>query len=410
MPMHTQSFGKASETIVLVTGLILLLALIYVILPSLSPFLLLGAILFLLYPARQHLYIRRIMWLAALLFVAWFFSTLVGVLTPFILAFVLAYLFNPVVNYFERWSVRRWITSLVIMFVLLGTIVSVFVLFVPVMVEQFSNIIGNISNFVRVSIEYMRSSDFTASLAQYGIPVERIQQMISQEFPQRLEAILKSVLEGAFGFFSSLTSVIGRVVDAIIIPFVAFYLLKDYPSIIDRVASFIPDARRDTVSRYFGKVDVLLGHYVRGILIVALIQGVCVAVGLTLIGVQNSLVLGIMSGTLSLVPFVGFYSSLVISAIVALLSGGAVVTKVVLVIALYVSLNILENTVLAPRIIGSKVGIHPALLILSLTVFGYFLGFVGLLIAVPVTAVILLTLGEWETTKNGTASADNGDA
>jgi predicted PurR-regulated permease PerM len=133
---------------------------------------------------------------------------------------------------------------------------------------------------------------------------------------------------------------------------------------------------------------------------VAIIQGTIAAIGLWIIGVKYALVLGIMTGILDFIPYVGLITSLVVSCIVALFSGDPVLVKIAAVVILYLAQKLLEATVLGPKIIGTQVGVHPVLLILCLLVFGYFLGFVGLLIAVPATALILAALNEWELRRN----------
>jgi predicted PurR-regulated permease PerM len=112
--------------------------------------------------------------------------------------------------------------------------------------------------------------------------------------------------------------------------------------------------------------------------------------------VDYALVLGIMTGILDFIPYVGLIISLTVSCIVALMSGEPVFVKVVAVVILFLSQKLLEAVVLGPKIIGAKVGLHPVLLILSLLIFGYFLGFIGMLIAVPTTALLMAILQQWE--------------
>ncbi len=110
-----------------------------------------------------------------------------------------------------------------------------------------------------------------------------------------------------------------------------------------------------------------------------------------------------MTGVLNFIPYIGLVTSLVVASIVALFSGEPVLTKVLAVVILYLSQKLLEATVLGPKIIGPQVGLHPVLLILCLLLFGYFLGFVGLLIAVPATALLLSALEAWESHRGRTA-------
>ncbi|MBI4548061.1 MAG: AI-2E family transporter [Ignavibacteriae bacterium] len=403
---HTEEFKKLSEIIAFVAGMALFLVFIYQILPILSPFILVAAILFLLYPARHHLYVRRMMWLAVFLFLLWFFHALIGTLAPFIIAFLLAYLLNPLVEVFEQRNIPRWLSSLLIIVVFLGAIISSIVLLIPTLVGQFRGIIEGLTVFAWNTVDQIKQGQLLTWLENVGIPTNDLRDMIANQLPTRFESIVRALLEGALGFLTSVSTIITQVFGLIIIPFTTFYLLMDYPAILQKLRSLIPVPRRESVTVYIAKIDDMLGHYLRGILLLALIQGIATTTGLFLIGIHYALVLGILTGILNLIPYIGFYSCLVLSAIVALFSGDPVVGKFIGVIILYVGLNVLENMVLAPKIVGKKVGVHPILLILSLVVFGYFLGFVGLVIAVPMTAVILMFVKMWEEYNTSTAVAE----
>lgn len=391
-PSGGEKFQSAAAVLILAAGIVLFFLLLYFIRPALSPVLVGVAFVLLLHPFRNYPFVRRIIWLGVLMFGAWLVITLSSVLTPFVLAFLLAYVFNPLVSYLEGRKVARWASSLGILVILLGGAAAMFVILVPIIIGQFQGILASISAFVTVSVEEVKSGRLFAFLAQAGIPVAQLQEIVSRELPSRLDVLLKSLLEGAFSFFTGLTAVISQVVDAVIIPFVAFYLMKDFPAFINAIGSLIPENLRPGAGRFFKEADEMLGRYIRGILLVACIQAIAVSAGLWLIGVRYALVLGIMSGVLNLIPFVGFYFSLVVSAVVAILSGEPIVARVISVVVLYVGLNLFENLVLGPKVIGKRVGLHPVLLILSLAVFSYFFGFVGLLIAVPVTAILLMIL------------------
>jgi phosphoribosylaminoimidazole-succinocarboxamide synthase len=197
--------------------------------------------------------------------------------------------------------------------------------------------------------------------------------------------------------------VVLHLMNIIIIPFLVFYLLMDFRLILDRFARFVPESRKHTISRASRTVDEVLGQYFRGAAIVAVIQGTIAGTALWLIGVDYPLVLGIMTGVLNFIPYVGLITSLVVSSVVAMFSGEPVTAKVIGVIILYLSQKVLEATVFGPKIVGARVGLHPVLLILSLLVFGHFMGFVGMLIAVPVTALIVTFIRERE------EAARNGD-
>jgi predicted PurR-regulated permease PerM len=151
----------------------------------------------------------------------------------------------------------------------------------------------------------------------------------------------------------------------------------------------------------------VLSDYFRGAIIVAIIQGIISAIVLSILGVKYALVLGIMTALLDFIPYVGLIISMLIAIIAALFSGDPVTGKVVGVIIMYLSQKIFENTILAPKIVGEKIGLHPVLLILSLFIFAHFLGFVGLLIAVPATALLVMLFKSLREKKIATYNSEN---
>jgi predicted PurR-regulated permease PerM len=386
---------RTSETMVAVAGVLLLAALGYAVAPILSPFVLMAALLFLLYPWRADPVPGRILWLGVILFTLWLLHSILAILAPFLIAFLLAYLMNPLVSALERRRMPRWLSSLLsILFLLgIGVVAALFVL--PPAIRQFEGIIGGLRLIVGKFVGLLNSGVIFEVLERYGIPAEKVQDVLSTQLSPKIEGLLKTLFEAAFGFVTGLSSLLLNLINIIIVPFLVFYLLKDFPVITHRFAMLVPKERRDWFIDIGRRTDGVLGSYLRGAFIVALLQGTIAGVVLWLMGVDYALVLGIMTGVLNFVPYLGLLISLIVSSIVASFSGDPVGLKVLGVVILYLSQKLLEATVFGPKIIGGQVGLHPALLILCLLVFGYFMGFVGLLIAVPATALIIEFVKEW---------------
>ena len=382
--------GKSGELIAIIVGVVLFLLLIYIILPVLSPFVVFGAFFFLLYPFRQNVYIMRLIWLGVTLFAIWLLISLIGVLIPFLIAFLFAYILNPLVNRLEQKNIPRWLSSVVIILISMTVITGFFVLAMPVVIYQFRGMIDNASIFINSGINEIQKGTLYDILSKFGIPVESLRASLERELPGRVEIILRSLLEGAFNFISNISAIVTQLLNIIIIPVITFYLIKDFPAMLNNFNAIFPENRRETIVGYFRKIDEVLSDYLRGAIIVAIIQGSVSAIVLSILGVKYSLVIGIMTGLLDFIPYVGLVISLCVAVIAAMFSGDPVTGKIIGVIILYLSQKIFENTILAPKIIGEKVGLHPVLLIVSLFIFGHFLGFVGLLIAVPATAVAVM--------------------
>ncbi len=383
------------EVLVAVAGLLLLAALGYSVGSVLSPFVLLAALVYFLYPWRGLPIPGRTIGLGVLLALVWAFVSLFGILLPFLLAFLLAYLLNPVVLSMERREVPRWAGSGVCVLVLVALGVAAALFIFPVAFRQFEGILGGLRSIVGDFIAMVNSGAILQWFEGYGISGDRVRDFITTQMTPQLESVLKTLFEALFSFLSSLSSLALHVINIVIVPFVVFYLLKDYPAVTAAIEGILPARQREGARSVFALADEILGRYFRGSLLVAAIQGTIAGVGLWFLGVDYALVLGIMTGVLDFIPYVGLVTSLVVSSIVASFSGEPVALKITGVVVLYLSQKILEATVLGPKIVGGRVGLHPVVLILCLLVFGYFLGFLGMLIAVPATAMILGLVGEW---------------
>jgi predicted PurR-regulated permease PerM len=157
-----------------------------------------------------------------------------------------------------------------------------------------------------------------------------------------------------------------------------------------------PRRNRDRIADLMSQADELVGHYLRGVLLVACVQGIIIAVLFSIIGIKYALLLGLLGALFDLIPYFGLGAILILSSISALFSEQPALLKLAFAVGSIGFLHILEVVFLSPKIVGNKVGLHPLLLILSLLVFMSFLGFIGLLIAVPTSALIVLFVRDWE--------------
>ncbi|MBI2620502.1 MAG: AI-2E family transporter [Ignavibacteriales bacterium] len=395
-----QSMGRI-EIVLLVGAVLLILVLIYTIQSILSPFLALGAILFLLFPMRRYALARNLMWLSISLFGLWFLDTISGILAPFVVSLVIAYLLNPVVTGLEGWKIPRWVSSLVLILLVVGVIILILFFVLPIAVAQFESMLDALSGVFAGFREWLWKSRMANVLERYGVSAEDLQATLTKELAPRFEDILKSLLQGILAVMSSLSKFVTQIFYVIIIPFLTFYVLADFPKISHRFLMLIPGRQRPRAGEYLNRADEIIGRYLRGALFVAFLQGILVTLIFSLFGIKYSLLLGMTAALLDLVPYFGLIITMILAGVVALFSDPPIAPKVASAVATIGLLHLLEVTLLAPRIVGSRVGMHPLLIILSLLVFAYFLGFVGLLIAVPVTALIILAVREYEASRRG---------
>ncbi|HMK37687.1 MAG TPA: AI-2E family transporter [Bacteroidota bacterium] len=394
-----------AETVLLAAGVLLLGLLSLAVYPSLSPFVILAGLLLLLYPYRGEPVPRRLLWLGVFLFAVWFLSSIIGVLAPFLIAFFLAYILNPFVVSLERRHVPRWLSTLLIMVLLLGAVVALGLFMIPVALEQFRALTAAAGTLAGDATRTIESGAVVEFLGRFGVNAEKAKEVFTQNLTPKLEEILTRLFAGLFDVVNSVSSLAHQLLNIIIVPFVLFYLLLDFPLVLHRCAMLVPRNSRPRFIQLAGRADELMGRYFRGAMLVAAIQGTISGFVLWLSGVHYAVVLGLMTAALDFVPYIGLAVSLLVASIVALLSGEGAGTKVLIVVIMYLGQKLFEASVLGPKILGTQVGLHPVLLILSLLVFGYFLGFVGLLIAVPATALLIAGVREWESVRKRTAAA-----
>lgn len=388
------------DVVIITAGLVLLIFLLYTIQILISPFLILGTILFLLYPMRENSVARNIMILSAALFALWFIYTINEILAPFILSLFFAYLLHPLVSQLESsWKVPRWTSAVFIILCAIAVVIVLLILGLPHIIGQFEGILQAIGVISTQFVEWVIDADYTSALNKYGISTDQLRSMLTTTIAPRVEDILQGLLKGTFGIVSGLQILLTGIVNIVIIPFLTFFLLKDFPIVRHRIKMMIPRKRREQSVLFYHRVDEILGRYIRGTTIIALFDAFVVSFGLWIIGIQYPLVLGILSGLMFFIPYFGFITILCVSTFVASLSMGIITLPVISTISFLSVMHIIEVYVLTPKIIGGKVGLHPVVLILSLFVFGYFLGFIGLLIAIPAAAILIVSVKEWETNR-----------
>lgn len=396
-------FEDKNEIVILVVGLILIAFLLFTVQNIISPFLVLIISTVILFRYRKLKIARNLIWLSFIIFLIWVLFELRNILVPFLIAFLFSYLFNPIITHLENKNIKRWLSSLmvILLLILIGT--SLLVLILPPAFSQLNNLLFVITDLTRDLVNQIKDGSLFLWLERYGIPTNLSREIITQQFTPKLELLLKDFLGAFLNFISSITGIISQIINLLIVPFLTFYLLKDFPKLKNLVKSVIPEANRNVAVEYYGKLDSLIGRYIRGAILVAFIHGILAGVLLWIFGIKYSLVLGLIAGILSLIPYIGLFVSLSLSLFIALFSGDPVWLKILFVLFTFAILQVLEASIISPNILGKQVGLHPVLLILCLLVFGYFLGFVGLLIAVPSTALLLMSVKFYFEKKSATS-------
>jgi predicted PurR-regulated permease PerM len=317
--------------------------------------------------------------LAVFMFLLWLLS---DILLPFVGGLVLAYLQTPLADRLERLGVNRTLAALLIVSVVVLTFILLALLLVPILAGQTAALIAGIPAYV-TRLQTLLSdsgSPWLRQLFNEGAAGKTMTELVTQGSGY-IATLISSLWAGGKAL-ASFVSVL------VIMPVVTFYLICDWHEMIAILDSWVPPQYRETVHRLVREIDAAISGFLRGQAGVCLIVGIYYAVALSLIGLDFGLLIGLTAGVLTFMPYVGSMTGLLIGASVAVGQFWPQWPPIAGVIGIFLVGQFVEGNVLGPKLVGDHVGLHPVWLIFAMFAFGYLLGFVGLLIAVPLAAAI----------------------
>jgi predicted PurR-regulated permease PerM len=384
------------DGIAIASGAIGLAAIVWSIVADFPPFIPVLAVFLLLYSVREYRSARSIMTTTGLLFVLWIGITVSGLLFPFIIGFVVAYLFNPLVTHIhKRWKIARAWSSIVIVLALCSVLGLLGWLIAPTIVNEAEALLHNLADFFEHNSYSLDEEAIRRFLVSIGIPNKYVTSYLNEQLYPALKQFASTLPQMVLSVVSALPAVIQRIVDLILIPVSAIYFLKDWPSIGSNLLSLLPPNRRPHWKLVLSNIDKVLYGYIRGQTTVAAIMGILAGTLFTITGVPYASLLGVVLALFDLIPIVGLIASILVVETVIMITMPITFGNIMLGVSIIVALHMLEAYILGPRIVGKGVGIPPVLIIMSIFIFGYFLGFIGMLIAVPTTGIILLFVREY---------------
>jgi predicted PurR-regulated permease PerM len=331
---------------------------------------------------------RRWQWLAATVLLGVVLFLLAPVLTPFALAALFAYLGDPVVDRLEKRFSRT--TSVVIVFSAMTLAVAgILALLIPEIVRQASGFPEQLQKlagwFNAVLTPWaQRTLDLDLSRLDIGSLLDTARAHL-----QDIGKILPKVFAGVG---KSSAAVLGVVANLLLIPVITFYFLRDWDVLLVRLQHLLPRPLEPTITQLARESDQVLGSFLRGQLSVMVVLGTLYAVGLTAAGIQFGLLIGFIAGLLSFVPYLGPAIGIGAGVISALVSPGDPWINVALVATVFVIGQLVESFFLTPWLVGDKIGLHPVAVIFAVMAGGQLFGFFGVLLALPVAAVVMVVL------------------
>ena len=324
-------------------------------------------------------------WIALLVFAFVMLWALSAILLPFVVGMAVAYFLDPAVDWLERRRLPRGLATAAVIVAFFALIILIFLLFVPVLQQQVTNFVTDVPSLAE-SLRSKTDALLIRLQQQAGVPpedVRSLQQAASGQATKALDwaaQLLGDLLHGGLALVNLLSLVF-------VTPVVAFYLLRDWDRMVARINTWLPLRHAATIRAQAREIDHTLSGFARGQSLLCLLLGAYYAVGLTGAGLEFGLIIGLVTGFLSFVPYVGSITGAVTSISLALVQFDDY-RRVLVVAGIYLIGQTLEGYVFQPLLVGDRVGLHPVWIIFALLAGGTLFGFVGILLAVPVSAMI----------------------
>ncbi|MBD5336389.1 MAG: AI-2E family transporter [Bacteroides sp.] len=335
--------------------------------------------------------VRIVFSICIVLTVIWMLDVLRGVLLPFLVACLIAYMLEPIVRWNQRWthSKRRFI-PVVLTLVEALCLVGIFCwIFIPYLVSECKEMARLISAYASREIQIPYISDKIHKFIRDNVDFDTLSRYLTRD--QWIE-LAKTSLSKTWSFVSSGVAVVAAMVSWLIVILYVIFIMLDYERLMLSFRQLVPYRHRKTAFRIFDDIKNSMNRYFRGQFIIAMTVGILFAIGFLIVGLPMGVILGLFIGVLNMVP----YLQVISLPICALLCLVAVATNGVDFwvifwesMAVYVIVQSIQDLILTPKIMGKVMGLNPAIILLSLSVWGCLLGFIGLIIALPLTTLLL---------------------
>lgn len=326
--------------------------------------------------------------LVVLVVIGYGLQLLSPVLTPFLMGMLLAYLGDPVVDRLES---RGWIRSIAVVVVMLAILLFgliLIVVLIPQIQQQISALMGRMPGYLL----WLEQEGVAMMAAWLGLDIEAV------TLQSLMPWIGQHVQEHGDGLSSLIAllsnsgmTVLGWIVNLLLVPVVTFYMLRDWDLFIDHCRDLVPRRYLAVISQLAGDSDMVLGAFMRGQMTVMLALGTIYTLGLWWVGVEFALLIGVVAGVVSFVPYLGLIVGLLTAGMAAVLQFHSL-EPLIGVGGVFLVAQLLEATILTPLLLGDRIGLHPVVVIFAVMAGGELFGFIGVLLALPVAAIVMVGL------------------
>ncbi len=333
--------------------------------------------------------LQTIFWIGFALACVWLLSELGPILTPFLLAALLAYICNPLVDRLLRLGLPRLPGVLAVLLGLFALVSTLGLIVIPLLIDEANVVTARLPDALALANEkllpWLRQN--------FGIRLKLDPATIRKMLGDNMDAV-QVVLEKVYvsaRIGSGALITFGAML--ILVPVAMFYLLLDWNSLLDRIDKLIPRRWHGKVAKLSGKVDAVLSEYLRGQLLVMAILAAYYSIALSIAGLPSAISVGVLTGMLIFIPYLGYATGLILALLVATLQFAGMAPIIAVLIVFGIG-QMLESFILTPFLVGDRIGLHPLTVIFVLMAFGQLFGFLGILLALPASAVLLVALRE----------------
>ena len=326
---------------------------------------------------------------AVLLLVSWLVLSLRDILTPFIVAAVLAYILNPLVEKLRDKGMQRGLASMLVMMLALLILFALVLIIVPMLLSQFQNMMGRLPQL----IEFAQDKVLPWLNAHLGDDMLINRETVIEWLKNHTGTLQAAVSKIAPTLMQQGGAVALGLSNLLLLPLLLYYFLLDWQRWSHGVKAMVPRRFIQTYTRISTELDEVLSEFLRGQLMVMLIMGLIYGVGLMLTGLESGFAIGMIAGLLVFIPYLGAFTGLLLATLAAVLQFSSW-HGLLWVWAVFAMGQTLESFVVTPKIVGDRIGLSPFWVIFSLMAFGQLMGFVGMLIGLPLAAICLVLLRE----------------
>lgn len=335
--------------------------------------------------------VRILFSVVSLIAVLYLLNVLKGVLLPFLVACLIAYMLEPLVKWNMRWLhiKKRFIPVIITLLEACMLVGGFLALFIPYMVGECTQMADIIRKYATTQVQIPYISNEIHKFIRENIDFDQVMRLLSKD---EWKSLLKTALSSSWNFLTSGVAFVAGAVSWLIVLLYVVFIMLDYERLMLSFRQLVPQSQRRRVFRIFSDIKDAMNHYFRGQALIAFLVGVLFSIGFYIIDLPMGVILGLFIGLLNMVPYLQLIS-LPIATVLCLVwcvsTGGNFWVIFWEAMAVYVIVQCIQDLFLTPKIMGKAMGLNPAIILLSLSIWGCLLGFMGLIIALPLTTLLL---------------------